>query len=121
MPMSASCSGIGPRPYNPSLPITTPCSFAPISAPQIQNGRQSNTAWVRRTCGIVMYVHLRRELDSESVRARYSTHCASLRWRSLFFPNNRTESEVLSGGARIVSHMLSFSSPAERRMDTAKE
>ena len=34
-----------------SLPMTTPCSLAPISAPHIQKGRLSRTAWVRATWG----------------------------------------------------------------------
>jgi hypothetical protein len=41
-----------------SFPMTTPCSLAPISAPQIQNGLDNSTAWVRSACGIVTQVHV---------------------------------------------------------------
>ncbi len=39
-----------------SLPIVTPCSLLPISAPHIQKGRLSSTACVRSTCGIRIHV-----------------------------------------------------------------
>ena len=39
-----------------SLPMTTPCSLAPISAPHIQNGRESSTAWVVGAWSTVIHV-----------------------------------------------------------------
>ncbi len=40
-----------------SFPIHTPCSLAPISAPQSQAGLLSTTAWVCSAWGMEMYVH----------------------------------------------------------------
>jgi hypothetical protein len=44
MPINAGSSCGGVRACTASLPITTPCSLAPISAPHIQNGRHSRAA-----------------------------------------------------------------------------
>ena len=46
----------GCRVKTASLPTTTPWTLAAISAPHIQNGRESSAAWVSRACGMVRYV-----------------------------------------------------------------
>ena len=53
MPVSRSSLGRGRRVNTASLPITTPRSLAPISAPHIQNGRHSSVPRVRRTWGML--------------------------------------------------------------------
>ncbi len=53
MPVSRSSLGRGRRVNTASLPITTPRSLAPISAPHIQKGRASSVARVRRTWGML--------------------------------------------------------------------
>ena len=50
---SSDCS----RVQMASFPTQTPCSLAPISAPHIQAGQLSTTAWVEAAWSIVMYVH----------------------------------------------------------------
>jgi hypothetical protein len=39
-----------------SLPMASPCSLAPISAPHIQKGRERSTAWVSAAWGISIQV-----------------------------------------------------------------
>lgn len=57
IPSKASDSEAGSLVTTASLAIQTPCSLAPISAPQSQEGLLSATAWVFGTCSISIYVH----------------------------------------------------------------
>ncbi len=99
-----------------SLPMTTPCSLAPISAPNIHQGRDSSTAWVWATCA--MSIQVQRTVTSESVGSAesvrtwsragiHSSSCASLASRSLFLAN-RTPSSVT---VTIVSHITTDPTP----------
>lgn len=54
MPSRASSSQTSSRPHTASLPMHTPCSLAPISAPHSHEGRLRTTAWVCGTCSISM-------------------------------------------------------------------
>lgn len=54
MPSRASSSPTGSLVHTASLPMQTPCSLAPISAPQSQAGRLRITAWVSATCSTAM-------------------------------------------------------------------
>ena len=74
-----------------SLPIVTPCSLLPISAPHIQNGRLSSTACVARACGMVIQVQRTFSPAGYWRRGRQSSSCASFGSRSLFLAN-RTRS-----------------------------
>lgn len=66
MPSKASDSEAGSLVTTASLATHTPCSLAPISAPQSQEGLLSTTAWVFGTCSISMYVHCRDSRKKES-------------------------------------------------------
>lgn len=57
MPSKASSSPTGSRLHTPSLPMQTPCSLAPISAPHSQAGRLRITACVFSTWSTSIYVH----------------------------------------------------------------
>lgn len=59
IPSKASDSEAGSLVTTASLATQTPCSLAPISAPQSQDGLLSTTAWVFGTCSISIYVHCR--------------------------------------------------------------
>ena len=50
-------SGPFNRVHTGAVPMATPFSFAPISAPHIQAGLLNITACVWGTCSISMYVH----------------------------------------------------------------
>jgi hypothetical protein len=52
MPMTPSVSGHAILEKIASLPMVSPCSLAPISAPQIQCGLDSNTECVSRAWSI---------------------------------------------------------------------
>lgn len=67
MPSKASDSEAGSLVTTASLATHTPCSLAPISAPQSQEGLLSTTAWVFGTCSISMYVHCRDSSKRESL------------------------------------------------------
>jgi hypothetical protein len=67
-----------------ALPMATPCSLAPISAPHIQNGRLSISACVRRTCGITRQVQRSVAPGACSRAAIQPSTCASLGSRSQF-------------------------------------
>lgn len=54
MPSRASPSPTGSLVHTASLPMQTPCSLAPISAPHSQEGRLRITAWVFDTCSTSM-------------------------------------------------------------------
>lgn len=59
MPSRASPSPTCSFVHTASLPMQTPCSLAPISAPHSQEGRLRITACVFDTCSTSMYVHWR--------------------------------------------------------------
>lgn len=86
-----------------SLPMATPCSLAPISAPQIQYGLASNTAWVRGTWGISMCVALSTSVGC-SAAGMSANSWASLGSRSLFLARITDPSAVASGRLTKVSH-----------------
>lgn len=66
MPSRASSALTVSRVQTASLPIQTPWSLAPISAPHIQAGLLRITAWVYSSCGIWMYVHCKQKSVSRS-------------------------------------------------------
>lgn len=66
MPSRASSELTVSRVQTASLPIQTPWSLAPISAPHIQAGLLRITAWVCSSCGIWMYVHCKQKSVSKS-------------------------------------------------------
>ena len=67
-----------------SLPITTPCSLAPISAPHIHHGRLSSTAAVAGAWSISVHVQASRLPTSCCCAGCQVSTCASLGSRSLF-------------------------------------
>jgi hypothetical protein len=72
-----------------SLPMTTPCSFAPISAPHIHQGCESRTALVCSTCGIEIQVQAMSDGSGPWSAAGYQRGtCDSFGSRSLFFANS---------------------------------
>jgi hypothetical protein len=99
-------SGLSPRSLpvrrvkTASLPIATPCSLAPISAPHIHQGWLSRTAWVRGTWSISLHVH-RTRCSSWSCAAYHRSTCASLGSRSLFLASSTPSRVRLTN----VSHM----------------
>ncbi len=80
--------------------MTTPCSFAPISAPHIQNGRLSSTAAVSVTCGISMWVQRTVDPGAWARRGCQSSSWASLGSRSEFLANSTSPSRTIA----TVSH-----------------
>ena len=84
-----------------SLPMTTPCSLAPISAPHIHQGRESSTAWVWATWGMSIQVHDTRSPAAWSAAGTHSRGWASFGSRSLFLAKS-TPSPVM---VTIESHM----------------
>ena len=89
-----------PRVNTASLPITTPCSLAPISAPHIHHGWLSRTAYVRGTWSISLQVH-RSRVEVVEVAGYQRSTWASLGSRSLFLANSTPSSVRLTR----VSHM----------------
>src|SRR6056297_192442 len=72
-----------------SLPITTPCSLAPISAPHIHHGCETSTALVWATCGTEIHVQSTSSTSGSWSAAGYQRGiCASFGSRSLFFANS---------------------------------
>ncbi len=104
MPSSAPSSGREParRVKTASLPITTPFSLAPISAPHIHHGWLSRTAFVVGTWSISVQVHDSRVPAAYSRAGCHRSTCASLGSRSLFFANSTPSPARLTR----VSHML---------------
>ena len=96
-----------------SLPITTPCSLAPISAPHIHHGRDSSTAWVWATWGTSIHVHATRSSAAWSAAGTHSRGWASLGSRSLFLAKS-TPSGVM---VTIESHTGSPSRSTPNRRD----
>src|ERR1035437_7240841 len=84
-----------------SLPITTPCSLAPISAPHIHHGRDTSTAWVWATCGISIQVQLTRSPAGWSEAGIHSSGWASLGSRSLFLANITPLSVMVTNESHI--------------------
>lgn len=64
MPSRASSVFTVSRVQTASLPIQTPWSLAPISAPHIQAGLLRTTPCVYSACGIWMYVHCKQKYVS---------------------------------------------------------
>ena len=62
-----------------SLPMTTPCSLAPISAPHIHHGWDSRMAWVCATWGIE--IHVQRTRRRVVVGRRRTSGAPGPRWR----------------------------------------
>ena len=84
-----------------SLPITTPCSLAPISAPHIQNGRLSSTAWVRPAWAISIQVQRSFSPGRCSRRGRQSNLWPSLGSRSEFLAKSTRSGRTMT----MVSHI----------------
>lgn len=74
IPSKASDSEAGSLVTTASLATQTPCSFAPISAPQSQEGLLSTTAWVFGTCSISIYVHC---IGEESMKRKSKTFAST--------------------------------------------
>src|SRR5664280_655817 len=91
MPRSAF-SPWGPRVNTASLPITTPCSLAPTSAPHIHQGREMRRAWVRSTWGMSIQVQATRSPGRWSSAGTHSSGWASLGSRSLFLAKSTPSS-----------------------------
>ncbi len=93
MPMSPGAGSLPAWVKTASLPITTPCSLAPISAPQIHHGRDSTTAWVWAAWSTWIQVQRTDVPGLWSRAGTQSRNCASFGSRSLFLAN-RTPSAV---------------------------
>ena len=92
----------------------TPCSFAPISASHIQNGRLSSTAWVWRTCPISIHVHRTLAPAGWLARGCQSRNWASFGSRSEFLANSTDPGRTTT----MVSHMVpSQPGPGKRTAD----
>ena len=90
-----------------SLPMATPCSLAPISAPHIHQGRESTMALVEATWGMSIQVQRRVLPASNSSDGTHSRNCASFGSRSLFLANRTPWSVTLT----IVSHIAADTTP----------
>ena len=85
-----------------SLPMVTPCSLAPISAPHIHHGRETTVAWVLATCGIETQVSSAAAVEACSAAGVHSHSWASLTSRSLFLASTKP----CSPRSTKVSHTL---------------
>ena len=83
-----------------SLPMATPCSFTPCSAPQTQVGQESRVAWAP-VSPIVRYC-VRRVQPVDERRPNGQATCGSPGGRSEFFANTMPAAP----GAHRVSHMI---------------
>ena len=92
--------------------MATPCSFAPISAPHIQNGRESRTACVSGACSISIHVQRTRGPAAWRRRGCHSRSCASFGSRSEFFAKSTRPGATCTS----VSHTAA-AGRAERRRD----
>src|SRR4030066_118648 len=81
--------------------LTTPFSLAPISAPHIQKGRESNTAWVSAAWGISIQVQRTVASGPWVRRGCHSSSWASLGSRSEFLAKSTRPGATTT----IVSHM----------------
>ncbi len=77
-----------------SLPITTPASFAPISAPQSHQGREIRIARVARTWATPTQVQRSSAPAGCTAAGCHSSSCASFGSRSLFFANSTPSSST---------------------------
>jgi hypothetical protein len=83
----------------------TPCSLAPISAPHIQYGRLTRTAWVSATCSIVIPVHRNRAPGACNSRGCQSRRCASFGSRSEFLTNRTRSASTTTTGSHTRSRV----------------
>ena len=86
MPSSLSVFSLSPSRalvQTASLPTHTPLLLAPISAPHIQEGLLSITAWVRLACAISMKVHCNRTIN-------YMEASVPNEWYQRFYATQKT-------------------------------
>ena len=99
-----------------SLPMTTPCSLAPISAPHIHQGLEISTALVWSTWGMSIQVQRQRLPAGWSAAATHSNNWDSLGWRSLFLANS-TPSSVTATSESHIRTPPAGGRPAGRRRE----
>lgn len=110
IPSKASDSEAGSLVTTASLAIQTPCSLAPISAPQSQEGLLSATAWVFGTCSISIYVHcIGRENRKRKRKTAASTgfNLLTLTQTSIFSTRFNVETRHTSWKKKV--HLLNMS------------
>ena len=89
-----------------SLPMTTPCSLAPISAPHIHHGRERRTAAVRATWGTVVQVQVTEDPAGCSAPDTHSRTWASFGSRSLFLAKSTPSSVTVTRVSHTVGPCL---------------
>ena len=102
IPISPASGSLGAFVNTASLPIVTPCSFVPISAPQIQNGWLSSVACVSSTSGISIHVHFSPPPGAFRPRPFQTRFCPSFAFRSEFFANRTRPPATIAMGSHMV-------------------